>query len=267
MLKSLSLIIPAYNEEHHLRACLDSVAAQSVMPDEVIVVDNNSSDATAAIASEFPFVTLLNAPQQGVVYARNVGFNAAKGDIIGRIDADVRLPKQWCEQILQFYTAPSHSNHIFTGGVLYYNLRLPRLTAFIQNQFVFRLNRLLMGHYIVFGSNAALPRAVWHKVRPDTCDRTDIHEDLDLSIHLHRQGYAIEYRPGLVTNAKMRRVFTNRHALLDNLLWWPRTLRVHHIQTWPVAYAGAIFLYTGTPVLTAVNIIGRYVSRKSVQNK
>ena len=95
----VSLVIPAYNEERHLRQCLDAIAAQSVQPFEVILVDNNSSDKTVAVAREYPFVRLLSAPRQGVVFARNVGFNAARGDVIGRIDADTVIDTNWVATI------------------------------------------------------------------------------------------------------------------------------------------------------------------------
>src|SRR5687767_1835934 len=91
----VSLVIPAYNEESHLRACLDAVAAQTVRPFEVIVVDNNSTDTTVAIARSYSFVAVMHESQQGIVYARNAGFNAARGDIIARIDADTHLSPNW----------------------------------------------------------------------------------------------------------------------------------------------------------------------------
>ena len=56
---SLSIIIPVYNEESHLRQCLDAIAKQIEKPDEVIVVDNNSTDETVQIAKSFSFVKVL----------------------------------------------------------------------------------------------------------------------------------------------------------------------------------------------------------------
>src|ERR1019366_8076903 len=88
----VSLVIPAYNEKHHIKACLDHIASQRVVPYEVIVVDNASTDKTAAIARSYDFVTLITEKRQGVVFARDTGFNLARGDIIGRIDADTLLP-------------------------------------------------------------------------------------------------------------------------------------------------------------------------------
>ena len=100
---TLSLIIPAYNEEHHLKDCLDAIAAQTVMPSEVLVIDNNSTDKTVKIAEKYPFVKIIQEPNQGVIYARNTGFNAAKSDIIGRVDAENVVSKNWVEHVLNIF--------------------------------------------------------------------------------------------------------------------------------------------------------------------
>src|SRR5688572_27451257 len=89
---SVSIVIPAYNEEGQLALCLEAIARQTVKPVEVIVVDNNSTDGTVEVAGRYPFVTVLHEWRQGVVHARDCGFDAAKGDIIGRIDAETVMP-------------------------------------------------------------------------------------------------------------------------------------------------------------------------------
>ncbi len=240
---TISIVIPAYNEENHLRACLDSIAGQSVMPDEVIVVDNNSVDSTAKIAKSYPFVRLIAEPKQGVVHARDSGFNAAKGDIIGRIDADTVLSEHWVEQVKEFFADPLHANHGLSGGAYFYNIRLGHLAGWWQGQIAFRVNRLLLGHYILFGSNTAIPRKLWDKVKKQVCRDLDVHEDLDLAIHWHRAGYPITYHDSLKVGVKMRRVFEDRDDLWHNLMWWPRTLKHHGRWTWVFGWLGAVILY------------------------
>jgi glycosyltransferase involved in cell wall biosynthesis len=92
---TVSIVIPVYNEQHHLKACLDSITEQSILPNEVIVVDNNSTDESINIARSYPFVRVVKELQQGVMWGRNAGFDAAKYDLIGRIDADTQLPDDW----------------------------------------------------------------------------------------------------------------------------------------------------------------------------
>ncbi|HSX36389.1 MAG TPA: glycosyltransferase family 2 protein [Patescibacteria group bacterium] len=264
-LTRISIVIPAYNEARHIGACLDAVARQTVKPHQVIVVDNNSTDATAAIAKTYPFVRLIRESQQGPLFARNVGFNAARGDIIGRIDADTRLPADWIKEIIEFYAQPEHARSAFTGGVLCYNLRVPRAVSFIQEWIVFRLNWLFLGHYVLFGTNMALPTSLWHAVRDSTCTRTDIHEDLDLSIHLHHLGYEITYDPAIKVGAKMRRVRSERRKLWANLQWWPNTLRAHGIRTWPGAWLGGLILWLGSPVFSIMEFFARLVGKPPIK--
>lgn len=263
MRKSLSIVIPAYNEEFHLPDCLDAIAAQTIMPDEVIVVDNNSSDNTAKVARQYPFVTVLHETQQGRVYARNCGFNAAKSDIIGRIDADTIVPKDWVEQLLQYYEDEEHfKDFAYTGGSDFYNIRLPKLGSWITAQLAFRLNRLLLGHYILYGANMAIPKHLWIEVKNDVCHRNDIHEDLDLSIHLHRLGHQINYHVGLHVRVKMRRVRTNRHELKENLMLWPQTLQVHNNNNWIYGWLGAEFLFYGSLLLPVLERVAQFFGRE-----
>lgn len=254
----VSIVIPAYNEERHLLVCLAAIEAQTVRPYEVIVVDNNSIDKTGQITQRFPFVVVVDEPRQGVVYARNAGFDAVKGDIIGRIDADIQLPPQWVAHVQRFYADDKHANQAWTGAGHFYNVRFPYLVNRAYGMFAFGLNRLLTGHYTLWGSNMALTAKQWRSVRQEACLRTDIHEDLDLAIHLHNAGYGITYDRTIKTSAELRRVHTERHKLWDYLQWWPRTLRIHGKRTWLICWLfGALLLYQATYVLVWADWIAR----------
>lgn len=260
----VSIVIPVYNEARHIRSCLEAIAAQTQTPYEVIVVDNNSSDETADIVAEFPFARLLREQKQGRVFARNTGFNAATGDIIGRIDGDIALPATWVAYVQEFYGQPAHHAQAWSGAGFFYNVRLPRLVSFAYSLLAFRLNWLLTGHYTLWGSNMALPAEQWRAVRADVCLRNDIHEDLDLAVHLARHGYGITYDTGIRTNAELRRVHADRHQLWSYLQWWPRTLRVHGFILWWVCwFFGAFLLYAATYVLVFVDLLAKRPKNKT----
>lgn len=263
---SLSLVIPAYNEENHLRACLDAVASQTVAPDEVIVVDNGSSDKTAAIAKSYGFVKTVQESKKGVVFARNTGFDSVNGDIIGRIDADTILSPEWVEHVKIFYSISKNSKHALSGGCYYYNIRLPKLQGWLQGQVAFRFNRFLMGHYILFGSNMAIPKALWEAVKHNVCHDLDVHEDLDLAIHLHRLGYKITYQDGLKVGVKMRRVRSQRGELWGNLLWWPKTLYRHGNNMWVFGMVGAVVIFCLAPLENVNEYIARLFGRKPIKD-
>jgi glycosyltransferase involved in cell wall biosynthesis len=243
------------------------VVLQTVQPFEVLVVDNNSTDKTAAIAKKYPFVRLLHEPSQGRAYARNAGFNAARGDILARIDADALVPENWVERIAAYYGPQTARSTAWTGGALFYNVRFPRVVSGIYDALVFGANRLLAGHPTVWGSNMALPRAVWQRMGAAVCLRNDIHEDLDLAVHLHRSGCRIVYDRRTKVRVQLRRVRSSRHELWEYLQWWPRTLRVHGIKTWPVCWLfGDVLIYAVTPLFGITERIARWFGRRPLDD-
>lgn len=240
---TLSIVIPVYNEALDLAACLDTIADQTSVPDEVIVVDNNSTDESMEIARRYPFVKIIAAKKQGIVHARNAGFDAASSDIIGRIDADSRLKPGWVESVKRYYRSADHQERAVSGRGYYYNLRWPVFAGMLQHDIAFGYNKFILGGYILWGSNMAIPRKLWIAVRETTCKRKDIHEDIDLALHLLKSGYKVDYRKSLVVGVRMRRIHTERTNLWPNLMLWPKTFQVHSYRKWPLAYIGAVFLY------------------------
>lgn len=263
----LSIVIPVYNEENYLGACLDSIAAQLEQPDEVIVVNNNSTDRTVAIARRYDFVRIIKEPLQGVAFARTTGFNAARGDIIGRLDADSVLPPNWVSYIKQFYGDPSHADTAWTGGGYFYNLRLRRLVSLVQTVLIFGFNHLLLGYFVLWGSNQALPRRLWQAVADDCLTEPGIHEDIDLAIHLHKAGFKIRYDRRLLVGAMMRRMRSNRQNLWDYLQWWPRTLRRNGYKTWPLCWlVGVCLIYAASPLPVLTEKLARLLGRRPLSD-
>lgn len=90
----LSVVVPVFNEENAVSGCIERLLTESEI-DEILIVDNNSTDGTASIIQEFAEkydkVRYVFEARQGVVHARNAGFDASTGNIIGRIDADTRV--------------------------------------------------------------------------------------------------------------------------------------------------------------------------------
>ena len=98
----MTIIVPAFNEEAYLAATLDSIraaaddlrtrsAADAEVDVEVIVVDNNSTDETAAIGRNTG-ARVVHEPVQGIARARNTGARHAAGDVLVFVDADVAMP-------------------------------------------------------------------------------------------------------------------------------------------------------------------------------
>jgi glycosyltransferase involved in cell wall biosynthesis len=207
------------------------------MPAKVIVVDNNSTDDSAVIAKSYPFVTLLQEAQQGIVFARNKGFNYATSDVIGRIDADVVLPPMWVEYITDFYARNAHHASAWTGSGTFYNVTLPRLVHTTYALLAFDLNKVLVGEPTLWGSNMALLRSHWQQVRKEVCTDTNLHEDLDLTLHLQEHGIHTVYDNSLKVQARLREADDNPKELWNYLQWWPNTLRKHRKGGWLACWA------------------------------
>lgn len=200
---TLSIVIPVYNEQHHLKACLDAIKLQSDKPFEVLVVDNNSTDQTVDIARSYAFVKLLHAKKQGVVHARNTGFDTAKGEIIGRIDADTIVPTNWVATVTKAFS--NQRIAALTGPVAYYDMPLPAVNRRIDHFFRSVMNTRMDEFPFLYGSNMAIRRDVWREVGMGTCKTKSIHEDLDLAVHVQEAGYGILYRPDMLATVSARR--------------------------------------------------------------
>ena len=99
MTLNVSVIVCAHNEARYLGACLHSLLAQSRLPDEIIVINNASTDATRAVALQVPSVRVVDEPRKGLVIARETGRHAASGDVLVYVDADCRAPIGWLARV------------------------------------------------------------------------------------------------------------------------------------------------------------------------
>jgi glycosyltransferase involved in cell wall biosynthesis len=101
-LLTFSVIVCAYNEERFLDACLTSLLNQSRRPDQIIVVNNASTDRTGDIARAAG-VFVIDEPRKGLVVARETARRAATGDVLAYVDADCRAPVDWLERVASIF--------------------------------------------------------------------------------------------------------------------------------------------------------------------
>jgi glycosyltransferase involved in cell wall biosynthesis len=238
--KSLSLVIPAYNEERYIGACLDAVAAQSVMPDEVIVVDNNSKDSTIKIAEKYPFVTLIHEKRQGLRFSRNTGLDEATGDILGRIDADTMINPEWVKRVKHAFSG-AHPVDAMTGPCYYHDMPF-REFGFMMDK-LFRSVLYKENDPVLYGSNMAISRQVWHDIRDEICQDGEFFEDLDLTIHLEDHDYHVKYDQKLVVGVSARRLDDSPVDFYKNMQHFDATYDRHGIE-WSGARNAKRIYYT-----------------------
>ena len=121
----ISIVIPIYNTERYLHQCIDSILAQRVRDYEVLLVDDGSTDGSAAVCDEYaqkePGVRVIHKQNGGLVSARNAGIAQAKGEYILYVDGDDRVDLNWLDVIRhQILSAPEKPDIVVFGSAMIY---------------------------------------------------------------------------------------------------------------------------------------------------
>lgn len=259
----MSIVIPAFNEESVIRQCLIAAIYQSMPAQEILVVDNRSTDRTADIVRqmqleypESPIRLIRQDSVQGLIPTRNHGFDQAEGDVLGRIDADSVLEPDWVETVQSVFTDPSVA--AATGPVVYYDMPMRRWGAKADDKMRQLVLKLAHNQYhFLFGSNMALRKTAWIQIRDRTCldEKDEMHEDIDLSLHLAEQDLIIRYVPAMVSGMSARRLEDSPKDYRYYVTRFDRTYRAHQIDKRVLKIPMLIFMsiYYPAKVLRAVH--------------
>ncbi|MBM7369297.1 glycosyltransferase [Gordonia hydrophobica] len=226
----LSLVIPVYNEESSIGDCLESVARQQRQFDECVVVDNRCSDSTMDIVREYQNripLKLVYESRPGVVWAREVGFEVATGDILCRIDADTRLGPQWSRRVEEFFE--KHSDYSAVTGINYtYDTPIDGyVERSVKSAAAKSIRNGATATETLCGNNMAIRADSWSDARKFLLNAPNTHEDVDLSLALAKAGGRSALFPALVGVASGRRF---AEPLIDNVRYLYanyRTARMH----------------------------------------
>jgi glycosyltransferase involved in cell wall biosynthesis len=214
----ISVVIPALNDSKMLARCLEALAAQTRLPDEILVVDNGSTDDTAVVAGRAG-ARVIAEPRRGIPAATAAGFDAARGTIFGRLDADSIPAYNWVEQLERRF-AEDDSLSAVTGPGLFYGSN-PFVRSAGQLLYIggyFWSMGWLLGHPPLFGSNFGIRATAWRRIR-ESCHRDvrELHDDLDLSFQF-TVGMRIEYDRHLRVGVSAR-PFGSFRGLGRRLYW------------------------------------------------
>lgn len=200
----IAVVIPVRNDAAALDACFGALLRQRRTADEIVVVDNGSTDGSAAVAARHGAL-LVRAEVPGIPGATAAGLDRANGHVLVRLDADSLPAVDWLARIEAAFTAEpalaalSGAAH-FYGGTPTVRF-LGRLSLTLG---YFRFIAAVIGHMPLYGSNLAIRADVWRRIR-DTVhrDRADVHDDLDLSLQLP-PGSLVRYDPDLSVEVSSR---------------------------------------------------------------
>jgi glycosyltransferase involved in cell wall biosynthesis len=256
----VSFVVIAYNEAANITRALASITDLEDLGDhEVIVVDDGSRDSTAqivaGIALKNPRVHLIELTEnRGRGYSRRIGIEAAHGELIAMVDADIILPANWLAR-----TRAALGNHDAVGGIAVPDGDV----AYIYKQFRL-VPRIVRGTTAVTGNNGLYRREVFDFTNFNPGLREG--EDIALNHAMDRQGLSLVTIPGLlVQHEENKTLGTSLRWLFDVGRGATRQLFIYHQVRLPDlamgAFVGAIALgaflaVRGSPIIGAAIPVG-----------
>ncbi len=222
----VTVVLPSHDDAVMLRACLAALHAQSRRADEIIVVDNACTDDTAEVARAAG-ARVVAEPLHGVTPATARGFDAARGDLLLRLDADSVPPPDWIARVVAAFT-DSALGALSGPGRFYGGNALTRwIGAHLYIGGYATVVPVLLGHPVLFGSNLALRRTVWEQIRHRVHrQEPHVHDDLDISINLP-PGTGIRFDRSLSVGVSAR-PFDSARGLWRRVVWAGETVAINH---------------------------------------
>lgn len=196
---TVSVVIPAYNAAATLPDCLRALRQQSLTPDEIIVVDDGSSDATPDIARGHGAWLLATRGRSGPAIARNLGAMSTRSDIVAFTDADCEPAPDWLEKLIRPFSAIDGAPSTVVGVKGAYLTRQSSLVArFVQQEYEHKYRRMAGLKQIDFIDTYSA--AYWRDVFRDNggfepAFPTPSVEDQEFSFRLARKGYRMVFAP------------------------------------------------------------------------
>ena len=146
----VSVIVPVYNVEKYLAACLDSIIAQTITDIEIICVNDGSKDNSATILDEYTQkdkrIKIITQKNKGLSGARNSGIKAATGEYTCFVDSDDRIPSYALKTLLQIAEATRspvvmsekvEHKPVLMSGAVHWQLHTDVMADFVQNRHIF----------------------------------------------------------------------------------------------------------------------------------
>ncbi len=216
----VSIVVPVYNAEKTINDCLASLTKQSYPPDEIIVVDNNSTDKTPVLIKKFiennkkSNIILTREFKKGPATVRNKGIGLVKGDIVAFTDSDCIAHKDWIKDIRKAFDDEDIGG--VAGNIFGYrpvNLVEKFLSIFtlkgLSNSETFDKYTLLKGGFPT--ANLSFKKDVLKEIKGFDKSIRMYGEDHDLCARVYNAGFKIKYVTNAVINHTHR---TNIRGLI-----------------------------------------------------
>lgn len=166
----VSIIVPLYNQERYLSACIQSLQKQTFKSIEIIIVNDGSSDECTKIASEIASgddrIKLINKENEGTSYARRDGYLAARGEYITFIDDDDLMPADAIEIMVNDIEQKGADivQGLVAGKIGFYVKKPRTIDGFPNGGMLIKQPELFDEYYISFFGVSRLPVSIWGKL-------------------------------------------------------------------------------------------------------
>jgi glycosyltransferase involved in cell wall biosynthesis len=229
-----SVVVPAFNEEKLIVACLTSLVSQDPPPDEIIVSDNASTDQTAALVAQFisqhPAINIhmVFETRRGCVFARDRGWRAATGNFVIHVDADETFPPGWLQKIRR--ALADHPEIDAIGGTVRFEDPPPVIVILqaLFNLLYPRLVRLFRGFPYLCGGMTICRREILERIDGYAHMPANQLDDYYLSEQAHKLGYRLRYMPSIYAIHSLRRYHAG--GLRAFLKWGAAGLDAKHYE-------------------------------------
>jgi len=204
--KKVTLYIPCYNAEKYIIKCLEGVLRQTYPIDEILIIDDGSTDKTVEIALNYPVKIIKHGKNKGLAAARNTAFKNAKNEYVAALDADCVPEPDWLEKLMENFT----DDIVGVGGKLiekYTNTLADKWRAVHMRQHWG--DKKIVNPPFLHGCNNVYRKDIIEEIGfYDEKFRTNA-EDVDLCRRLRRKGYNFIYEPkAIVKHLRKDNVFS-----------------------------------------------------------
>jgi glycosyltransferase involved in cell wall biosynthesis len=202
----LTVYIPCYNAEKYVGDTIKSLLDQSYPPDEILVIDDGSTDETAEIVSKYAVRLIRHDRNRGLAAARNTAFRNATHEFVGAVDADVYPARDWLEQLLLHFNEGQVAG---TGGRLIEAFRHTPADAWRAIQLSQDLGeqRIVIegtSHKCIGGFGTILRKSAVQEIGGYNERYRTNYEDVDLCKRLVRAGHRLIFEPKAVAYHQRR---------------------------------------------------------------
>lgn len=202
-MSEVSVVIPVRDDAVHLERCLVALARQTVPPLEVVVVDNASTDDSAAVARTHG-ARVVEEPTIGIPAAAAAGYDVAVGAVIARLDADSIPPPDWVERVQDALDRRPEAVAVTGVGIfLDAPFGLRRVLAALYLGSYYLLGAAAAGHHVLWGSSMAMRREAWVEASSRVHRDRELHDDMDLAL-VFGPGARIALTPSLTVGVSAR---------------------------------------------------------------